>query len=64
MIYTLIEKVVMKQTGGEYLPHNLMKIMLALIMLKHMSIFQPYSTSQEHIPAKFKEHKPAIFHKL
>jgi hypothetical protein len=33
-LYTLIEKVVMKQTGDEYLPHNHVENLLAVLTLK------------------------------
>ncbi len=36
-LYTLIEKVVMKQTGDEYPPHNLVENMLAVLTLKQQS---------------------------
>ena len=36
-LYTLIEKVVMKQTGDEYPPHNLVENLLAVLMLKQQT---------------------------
>ncbi len=36
-LYTLIEKVVMKQTGDEYPPQNLMENMLAVLTLKQQN---------------------------
>ena len=36
-LYTLIEKVVMKQTGDEYPPHNLVENLLAVLTLKQQS---------------------------
>jgi hypothetical protein len=36
-LYTLIEKVVMKQTGDKYPPHNLVENMLAVLTLKQQS---------------------------
>ena len=36
-LYSLIERVVMKQTGDEYPPHNLMENLLAVLTLKQQS---------------------------
>ena len=36
-LYTLIEKVVMKQTGDEYPPHNLVENLLAVLTLKQQT---------------------------
>ena len=37
VLYTLIEKVVMKQTGDEYPPHNLVENLLAVLTLKQQN---------------------------
>lgn len=36
-LYALIERVLLKQMGDEYLPHNLMENLLAVLMLKQQS---------------------------
>ncbi len=36
-LYLLIERVVMKQTGDEYPPHNLMENLLAVLTLKQLN---------------------------